>query len=77
MSYIYKPIKLNVMSKIKTLLEGTQDDDKYLDDEYQAESHRGFKPSKHDIVLTDFFEYLLNGDGKSKSKNRSNERGDI
>jgi hypothetical protein len=41
------------MSKIKTLLEGTQDD------KFQAKSKRGFKPSPYDIVLADFFEYLL------------------
>jgi|TARA_R110002020_G_C16203971_1_gene766482 hypothetical protein len=75
MLYIYNPIKLNVMSNTKTLLEGTQDDDKYLDDEYQAKSQRGFKPSPHDIVLTDFFEYLFTG--KREPKKRNNERGNL
>ena len=66
------------MSKIKTLLEGTQNDDKFLDDEYEATSKRGFKPSPYDIVLADFFEYLLTIKSPPlRSKKENNERGNI
>ena len=65
------------MSKIKTLLEDIQDDDKYLDDEYQVASQRGFKTSPHNIVFMDMFDHLFGGAKSSPIKNPKDETRDF
>tara|TARA_R110000824_G_scaffold28206_5_gene95066 strand:- start:18574 stop:18771 length:198 start_codon:yes stop_codon:yes gene_type:complete len=65
------------MSKIKTLLDEIQDDDKYLDDEYQVESQRGFKTSPHNVVFMNVFDHLFGGAKSNRIKKPKDEARDI